>query len=1189
MQQRPPLPSPQQQQPQPQRPSPQPSPSLQPQQRQLRQLTPQNYPPRAPDAVRHNGVMAGGATAEERPRAGTWANPLPSTTTAASSPSPRAGHNNTALCQPQAQQQEQRRSRTLLPQHPPGRQLPTPPTGASPSASPSSTPFIPPRRPPPPPSASSFDPGPIPSPASPLSPPQTKLTPQPSQPQPQPSQQPTQEPCLARRQSLQNEHNGAFFRSADALLKGANYRPHAQTNPVIPLHQQQQQTPRPLPNRPNRPPVPSTPSPSSVPSASSQPPSTPSSANQQQTIVTNGGSQVRVKGKGSIRGKASLRGRGRGTFGRSNNVNTKKPSVATSTNIFVPPSAPPPLSPNELSSPSAYASASTSVPSPDISIPLHKPLPFPNSKAQPRSVQQPQQLPKQPQQPQQQQQGIFPAARMAAANTATPTSHPLRRSRSFGSSSPCEAAAQCSPSAAPSSATTLSNRDEGTAPTIVVESRSFIAMKPKPAQEQHSGHVVLHPPQQPQPQPQHSLQVQQSQQQHGRVGGPKPAPPPPPPRHKQQPEDPIVAGDQVGLHQNETEYLEEQHNEHELQQLAEQGEYSNGSVVEEAQAGEIGEGEESWEETGEDCWGEDEYEREDGSYAFWGGEEEDDLNYYLGYWGEDGHFHEGYWDENNNFWEGYWGEDGSWHSVPEQRSWTSSGATNNNHERCDGRGRESIGEEPNAKDDPNRQMKNVLKEILTTEREYVTSLKFIVEEYQRPLEKLGLLSPSELATVFGSINIFRGVNESLLDTIEKWYAGTSTESIGGIFSQVTPYLKMYSQYVNNYEKQEQELARLLKERKEFRLFCDAVKARPESHQLELSSLLIRPVQRVCKYPLLFKELVKCTPKDSADYPKLEKVLEMVTRVADHVNSMKAHSEGLKKMLDIQARLEGSFTIVTSSRSFIKEGKFKVILPPLKEGTTNVEEKEESNREKDKVLSSASVFLFSDSILIASARRGKSRLKMKRFLILDALFIIRDCELPSSSSLSLSASLEDLASFSSSPASSDATCSTAFELVDKNGVEVLVLRMIAPDVVTKQDWMSEISRVIANKSSSSVSSSMSPLMEQPGSRISRRRTVQPGFGEDVRQHLEDVSSSSASTSKRKKKEKRQSKRESSKKEKKKEKKQNKRDSAKGASTSSLPTAFSSPVVSSSPSSNQHQQQAGPFGFSPMLLQELRSQL
>lgn len=37
----------------------------------------------------------------------------------------------------------------------------------------------------------------------------------------------------------------------------------------------------------------------------------------------------------------------------------------------------------------------------------------------------------------------------------------------------------------------------------------------------------------------------------------------------------------------------------------------------------------------------------------------------------------------------------------------------------------------------------------------------------------------------------------------------------------------------------------------------------------LHDYLIKPVQRICKYPLLFKELLKCTPAEHPDYWALE--------------------------------------------------------------------------------------------------------------------------------------------------------------------------------------------------------------------------------------------------------------------------------------------------------------------------------
>jgi hypothetical protein len=45
--------------------------------------------------------------------------------------------------------------------------------------------------------------------------------------------------------------------------------------------------------------------------------------------------------------------------------------------------------------------------------------------------------------------------------------------------------------------------------------------------------------------------------------------------------------------------------------------------------------------------------------------------------------------------------------------------------------------------------------------------------------------------------------------------------------------------------------------------------------LGLESYLIKPVQRLLKYPLLLKELRKCTPPDDAEYALIEHALGQI--------------------------------------------------------------------------------------------------------------------------------------------------------------------------------------------------------------------------------------------------------------------------------------------------------------------------
>lgn len=49
-------------------------------------------------------------------------------------------------------------------------------------------------------------------------------------------------------------------------------------------------------------------------------------------------------------------------------------------------------------------------------------------------------------------------------------------------------------------------------------------------------------------------------------------------------------------------------------------------------------------------------------------------------------------------------------------------------------------------------------------------------------------------------------------------------------------------------------------------------SRPESKKLDLPSYLIMPVQRLPRYELLLRDLIKQTPPDDSEHPKLSSLL-----------------------------------------------------------------------------------------------------------------------------------------------------------------------------------------------------------------------------------------------------------------------------------------------------------------------------
>ncbi|MED6233330.1 Phosphatidylinositol-3,4,5-trisphosphate-dependent Rac exchanger 1 protein [Ataeniobius toweri] len=78
----------------------------------------------------------------------------------------------------------------------------------------------------------------------------------------------------------------------------------------------------------------------------------------------------------------------------------------------------------------------------------------------------------------------------------------------------------------------------------------------------------------------------------------------------------------------------------------------------------------------------------------------------------------------------------------------------------------------------------------------------------------------------------------------------------------------------------------------------------KSTDIPLEGYLLTPIQRICKYPLLLKELLKRTPKKHADYPAVEESLQGMKAVCSNINETKRQMEKLEALEQLQSHIEG---------------------------------------------------------------------------------------------------------------------------------------------------------------------------------------------------------------------------------------------------------------------------------------------
>jgi len=198
----------------------------------------------------------------------------------------------------------------------------------------------------------------------------------------------------------------------------------------------------------------------------------------------------------------------------------------------------------------------------------------------------------------------------------------------------------------------------------------------------------------------------------------------------------------------------------------------------------------------------------------------------------------------------------------------------------------------NGESKPYKHRNEVWRELLQTERHYLRSILFVCQAYKIPLETAAkngpvIISEKSIKKIFSNIENIKEVNKEILKRLEQgareW---PYWNGVGKIFVELAPYLKLYLVYILNFDVALHTLIEKQKMHKQFREFLEKTSKDPLSCGLNLQGHLIMPIQRIPRYELLLKELLKFTIPEHVDYEPLKKGLQLVHDVCEQINEKK---------------------------------------------------------------------------------------------------------------------------------------------------------------------------------------------------------------------------------------------------------------------------------------------------------------
>uniref|UniRef100_A0A669CAM3 Phosphatidylinositol-3,4,5-trisphosphate dependent Rac exchange factor 1 n=1 Tax=Oreochromis niloticus TaxID=8128 RepID=A0A669CAM3_ORENI len=205
----------------------------------------------------------------------------------------------------------------------------------------------------------------------------------------------------------------------------------------------------------------------------------------------------------------------------------------------------------------------------------------------------------------------------------------------------------------------------------------------------------------------------------------------------------------------------------------------------------------------------------------------------------------------------------------------------------------------------------VLSEILNTERDYVRTLLFLQSAFLHRIRQTPddqqCLSPEHVKILFSNIEDILKLHQGVLSAVEYSLSPEPQphHALGHVFLQFRDSFSVYGEYCSNHEKALRLLMELNKipDIRTFLLHCMLLGGK-KSTDIPLEGYLLTPIQRICKYPLLLKELLKRTPKKHADYPAVEEALQAMKAVCSNINETKRQMEKLEALEQLQSHIEG---------------------------------------------------------------------------------------------------------------------------------------------------------------------------------------------------------------------------------------------------------------------------------------------
>lgn len=193
-----------------------------------------------------------------------------------------------------------------------------------------------------------------------------------------------------------------------------------------------------------------------------------------------------------------------------------------------------------------------------------------------------------------------------------------------------------------------------------------------------------------------------------------------------------------------------------------------------------------------------------------------------------------------------------------------------------------------------RRRQEAIFELINTEGAYVRDLQLIVEIFYSSM--LPLLSTKEVTDIFANVEDILLTNTTFLSVLEERQKDCRLymDKIGDILVNHIPNMAVYMEYCVNQATAIKVLKSLREENSQLEKHLQKLRDNPAVRNLDVSSYLLVPMQRITRYPLLIKQILNYTEVDD-ERLDIESAVDLAERLLDEINEEIRDQEGRDKL------------------------------------------------------------------------------------------------------------------------------------------------------------------------------------------------------------------------------------------------------------------------------------------------------